>query len=111
MPTLSPRWKRCWPSTPARPIRPGPWSASTSVAKISKPRRGRPGPPRRVASPGRLAQEDAEYVRHGSVNGFVAVAPHQGWRHVLLTERRTARDFAQAVRGLIDEQFPTAERI
>src|SRR5581483_9933791 len=60
---------------------------------------------------GRLAQEDAEYVRHGSVNGFVAVAPHQGWRHVLLTERRTARDFAQAVRGLIDEQFPTAERI
>jgi len=67
--------------------------------------------PPRPAAPGRLAQEDAEYVRHGSVNGFVAVAPHQGWRHVLLTERRTARDFAQAVRGLIDEQFPTAERI
>lgn len=67
--------------------------------------------PPHPAHPGRLAREDAEYVRHGSVNGFLAIAPHAGWRHLAVTERRTARDFAQALRALVDVHFPRAERI
>jgi DDE superfamily endonuclease len=67
--------------------------------------------PPQPAAPDRPAREDAEYVRHGSVNGFVAVAPLLGWRHLMLTERRTARDFAHALRALVDVHFPQAERI
>lgn len=62
-------------------------------------------------APGQPLREDAEYIRHGSANCFVSVAPHHGWRHVAVTERRTAVDWAHAMRDLVDVQFPAAERI
>jgi transposase len=67
-------------------------------------------PPQR-AVPGRDAREDSEYVRNGSRNLFLACAPHLGWRQIRVTEHRTARDFAQALRTLVDQTFPTAARI
>jgi hypothetical protein len=67
--------------------------------------------PPHPAQPGRIACEDAEYVRHGSVNGFLAIAPHRGWRQLTVTDRRTALDFAQALRAVVDVHFPQAERI
>ena len=67
-------------------------------------------PPQLVA-PGRAAREDADYLRGGSVNGFLACAPHLGWRHLTLTARRTALDFAHALRELVDVHFPDATRI
>jgi hypothetical protein len=67
--------------------------------------------PPQAARPGRTAREDSEYEREGSRNLFLAYAPHLGWRQIAVTERRTAIDFAHALRDLVDQQFPTAERI
>ncbi len=67
-------------------------------------------PPQPVA-PGRVAREDSEYARDGSRNLFLACAPHLGWRQIRVTTRRTAIDFAHALRELVDRQFPEAERI
>jgi hypothetical protein len=61
--------------------------------------------------PGRPARIDTTYKRGGMANLFLACAPHQGWRDVLVTARRTAIDFAQALRTLVDQHFPDAERI
>ena len=61
--------------------------------------------------PGQDAREDPAYERAGSVNLFLAYAPFLGWRHLTVTERRTALDFAHAVRDLVDRQFPEAERL
>jgi transposase len=63
------------------------------------------------AAPGRLARHDSEYERHGSRNLFLTYAPHLGWRHIAVTERRTAVDFAHAIRDLVEVHFPQAERI
>jgi hypothetical protein len=59
-------------------------------------------------APGRPAREDYEYERRGTCNLFVAFQPLQGWRQVRVTARRTARDFAEQMRALVDEQFPDA---
>ena len=71
--------------------------------------RGEPRPAL-PAAPGRPARVDYEYERHGSANLFLACAPHLGWRQATATERRTAVDFARAVRGLLDGPFAAAER-
>lgn len=67
--------------------------------------------PPQPAAPGQVAREDSEYARAGSRNLFLACAPHLGWRQIAVTERRTAIDFAQALRALVDQQFPAADRI
>lgn len=63
------------------------------------------------ARPGSVRREDPEYVRGGSANLFVTYAPHLGWRHVSTAPRRTAVDWAIAMREVIDTSFPTATRI
>ena len=35
----------------------------------------------------------------------------EGWRHVEVTDRRTARDYAQVLKDLSDTQFPAAKKI
>jgi hypothetical protein len=72
--------------------------------------RGHKRPPQPVA-PGRPAREDSEYTREGEANLFLACAPHLGWRDVRVTARRTAVDFAVALRELVDHAFPDAARI
>jgi len=72
--------------------------------------RGHKRPPH-GALPGRPARQDAEYVRAGDANLFLACAPHLGWRQVRVTARRTAVEAAHALRALVDQAFPTAERI
>ncbi len=63
------------------------------------------------AGVGRVARQDYEYVRRGSCNLFLAVAPHLGWRKVGLTEHRTGHDLAEQLRQLVEEDFPDVERI
>ncbi len=63
------------------------------------------------AAPGRLARQDSEYDREGSRNLFLSYAPHLGRRAIAVTERRTAVDFAHAIRDLVDGQYPEAEAI
>lgn len=63
------------------------------------------------AVPGRPARVDYEYVRHGTANLFLCVEPLAGRRQVQVTTRRTKRDWAAAIRTLVDEHYPDAERI
>jgi hypothetical protein len=90
------------PPDPARPL--------VCFDECGKDLKAHTRPPQ-SARPGRVAREDADYVRHGSVNGFLACAPHLGWRHLTITARRTAIDFAHALRAGVDVHFPAAERI
>jgi hypothetical protein len=70
------------------------------------------GPRRPVpARPGRPARVDSEYRRAGTANLFMSVDPDRGWRHVSVTDRRTKRDFAPALRRLVDEDYPDAHGI
>lgn len=62
----------------------------------------RPGTPMRI---------DYEYIRLGTCNIFVFVEPLRGWRHLTVTARRTNADFAAQMRWLVEEAYPTAERI
>ena len=59
-------------------------------------------------APGRAARFDYEYRRHGTRNLFLFFEPLAGWRHVVVTQRRTAHDFAQQMRWLADVAYPDA---
>ena len=61
--------------------------------------------------PGQPARHDYEYKRNGTANLFMLFAPLEGWRHVQVTERRTAIDYAKILRDLSDIHFPKAEKI
>jgi DDE superfamily endonuclease len=61
--------------------------------------------------PGQPARIDYEYQRNGTANLFVMCEPQAGWRHVVVTERRTKHDFAHQMQWLVDERFPDAEVI
>ena len=58
------------------------------------------------AEPGQPRREDYEYVRGGTRNLFLFIEPLVGWRHLEVTERRTAGDFAHQMRWLVDEAYP-----
>ena len=64
-----------------------------------------------AAAPGRVRRVDYEYRRNGTANVFMIVEPLAGWRHVEVTERRTAVDFADQMRWLVDEAYPDAKVI
>jgi len=61
--------------------------------------------------PGQPRRQDHEYKRQGTRNLFVFVEPKAGKRHVLITQRRTKRDFALAMRYLVDVLYPQADLI
>jgi transposase len=63
------------------------------------------------AAPGQAARVDYEYRRNGTVNLFVAVDAHRSWRKVTVTEQRTAKDYAERLRELVDVDYPDAECI
>jgi transposase len=63
------------------------------------------------AAPGQPERYDYEYRRNGTANLFVFLDAHQPWRHVKVTEHRTARDFAVCMRDLTDVHYPNADLI
>jgi hypothetical protein len=72
------------------------------IGQVAPPLPVRPGQPR---------CEDYEYERHGTSNQFVFCEPLRGWRHVVVTERRTRKDWADAIRELVDVHYPDARKI
>ena len=64
-----------------------------------------------AVAPGQPARQDDEYVRNGVATLFLVTAPLRGWREVIVTDQRTATDFAHVLRALVDIHYPTAERI
>ena len=63
------------------------------------------------AKPGRVERYDYEYKRNGTRNLFMFCEPKAGWRHVEVTDQRTAVDFAHQMRWLVDEAYPHTETI
>jgi hypothetical protein len=61
--------------------------------------------------PGRPARADCEYERNGTANLFMFFAPLEGWRHIKVTARRTAVDYAHALKDLADKHYPEARKI
>lgn len=60
---------------------------------------------------GHVCKEDSEYIRAGTSNIFMFFEPLAGRRHVEVTDQRTAIDFADAMKYLIDELYPEVPRI
>jgi hypothetical protein len=63
------------------------------------------------AKPGKPARHDHEYERNGVANLFMMFAPLEGWRHVKVTDRHAAVDYAHALRDISDTHFPGAAKI
>ena len=60
---------------------------------------------------GQPARIDYEYERNGTANLFMLFAPLEGWRHVEVTDRHAAVDYAQILKDLSDRHFPGASKI
>lgn len=59
--------------------------------------------------PGHVAKEDYEYQRGGMMNIFMCFDRHRGWRKAKVSEYKTALDFAQCMRELVDEDYPDVD--
>ena len=63
------------------------------------------------ARPGRPTRTDYEYERNGTANIFMLFAPLEGWRHVEVTDRHAAVDYAHLLRDVSDRWYPNAAKI
>jgi hypothetical protein len=72
---------------------------------LSVPRGERP------AAPGRPRRVDYEYMRHGTVNHFIAVEPKGGRRIIKVTKRRTKKDFANFIHMLVMRAYKHADKV
>lgn len=61
--------------------------------------------------PGDNKKIDSEYVREGTCSIFAFVEPLGGRHHVSVREHRTAVDWAEEIKYLVDEMYPDAEKI
>ena len=61
--------------------------------------------------PGSDRKTDSEYVRSGTVSIFAFVEPLGGMHHVSVREHRTAVDWAEEIKYLVDVMYPDAEKI
>lgn len=63
------------------------------------------------AQPGQAQRVDYEYQREGVADLFMFFEPLVGKRFVQVTDQRTRKDWAQAMKTLADEVYPQAEKI
>ena len=63
------------------------------------------------AEPGKPERYDYQYERNGVSNLFMFFEPLGNWRHVEVTNRRTAIDYAKQMKYLVDERYPNAIKI
>ena len=61
--------------------------------------------------PGDNKNVDSEYVRNGTCSIFAFVEPLGGKHHVSVREHRTAVDWAEEIKYLVDEMYPEAKKI
>ena len=54
---------------------------------------------------------DYEYVRNGTCSIFAFIEPLGGRHHVSVREHRTATDWAEEIKYLVDEMYPDVEKI
>ncbi len=77
-------------------------SCKQMIGEVRKSIPCKPGQPKRV---------DDEYVRNGVAEIFMEVEPLAGKRHVSVTERRTRKDWALQIKGMLDERYPDAIKV
>lgn len=87
---------------PYHPARPTVCLDDKSVPVLADSRPGRP------LQPGHARRQAYEYGRRGTRHVFIWVEPKAGWRHVLVTRRRTKEDLAKALRYRVDTVYPDA---
>ena len=90
------------PHDPKKPLICMDESSKQQVKEVRTPIPMKEGQPERY---------DNEYERNGVSNLFMFFAPLEGWRHVEVTDRRTAVDWALQIKQLVDVHYPEAEAI
>jgi hypothetical protein len=90
------------PHDPDRPVVCLDETSKQLVAETGVPISAKPGHPKRC---------DYEYQRNGTANLFMMFAPLEGWRHVQVTDRHTAVDYAQILKDLSDKHFANVSQI
>ncbi len=63
------------------------------------------------ARPGKDKKIDSEYIRNGTCSIFAFVEPLGGKHHVSVREHRTAIDWAEEIKYLVDEMYPQTDKI
>lgn len=91
------------PYDPLRPVVCMDEQPKQLISEVSQPMPVAPGQPARV---------DYEYVREGVCTIWMFVEPLGGWRNVPVTTTKTAIDWAQQVKCLVDDpRYALVERI
>jgi hypothetical protein len=72
------------------------------IGEVAEPIPAREGQPARV---------DYEYARNGVATLFMIFMPLLAFRSVWVTERRTAKDFAEVLRWLAEDVYPDADKV
>jgi DDE superfamily endonuclease len=60
---------------------------------------------------GRPKREDYHYERRGTQAIFCFFDPNRGWRRLAVQDSRTAVDWAEQVRVLLEEDYPAARKV
>jgi hypothetical protein len=60
---------------------------------------------------GRPGREDYHYERRGTQSIFCFFDPNRGWRRLAVRDSRTAADWAEQVRILLEEDYPEAKKV
>jgi hypothetical protein len=63
------------------------------------------------ATPGKPMRYDYEYERKGTASLFLFTEPLSGWRRVDAQPQRTAKQWAEQVKELLDEDYPEAKQV
>lgn len=90
------------PHDPTKPLVCMDESSKQQVKEVRTPIPMKAGQPERF---------DNEYERNGVSSLFMFFAPLEGWRHVEVTDHRSAEDWALQIKQLIDVYYPEAEII
>ena len=61
--------------------------------------------------PGMPMLYDNEYKRNGTCSIFIFTEPLSGFRYAEVSERRTKKDWARCVKALLEDYYPTAEKV
>ncbi len=59
--------------------------------------------------PGRPKRQDYEYERHGTCCVLLAFEPLKSWRFIQVRVRRTAIDYAQFMKDLVETYYPSVD--
>jgi hypothetical protein len=63
------------------------------------------------AKPGQPESVDYEYERNGTANIFLFTEPLAGWRKAVVTQRRTAMDWAKEIERLLNQDYAGSETV